>query len=121
MMTEVKNAASPDERREFPHGHLDLISLTGLTFGIATFEPGWRWSESVGPLAGTGTCQVHHNGYCVSGRMRVRMDDGPEADIGPGDVFVIPAGHDAWITGTEPFVAHDFAGGMAEYAKATAG
>jgi hypothetical protein len=120
-MIEVKNVGKPDDRREFPHGHLDVLGLSGLSFGVATFEPGWRWSQSVAPIAGTGSCQVHHNGLCVRGRMHVRMDDGSAAEIGPGDVFVIPAGHDAWVTGDEEFVAYDFAGGAAEYAKAASG
>lgn len=120
-MIEVKNLSTPDERREIPHGRMQVLSLSGLSFGIATFEPGWRWSESVKPFADTESCQVHHNGLCVSGRLRVRMDDGSEADIGPGDVFVIPPGHDAWVTGNEAWVAYDFAGGAAEYAKAAGG
>ena len=85
---------------------------------MGTFEPGWRWSESVGPIAGTKSCEVHHNGYCVQGRMRVRMDDGAEQEVGPGDVFVLPPGHDAWVVGEEPCVVYDFAGQMAtDYAK----
>jgi mannose-6-phosphate isomerase-like protein (cupin superfamily) len=119
-MIEVKNVDKPDERRDFPYGHLEILSLSGLSFGVATFGPGWRWSESVQPIAGTDSCQVHHNGLCVRGRLHVRMDDGSEADIGEGDVFVIPAGHDAWVSGDEEFVAYDFAGGAAEYARATA-
>ena len=117
-MIEVKNIDKPDERRDFPHGHLEALSLSGLNFGVATFEPGWRWSESVRPIAGTDSCQVHHNGFCVRGWMRVRMDDGSEADITPGDVFVVPPGHDAWVVGDETLVVYDFAGGAAEYAKA---
>jgi mannose-6-phosphate isomerase-like protein (cupin superfamily) len=114
---EVKSVDKPDERRDFRHGHLEVLNLTGLDFAIATFEPGWRWSESIAPIAGTPTCQVHHNGYCLAGRMRVRMDDGSEAEIGPGDVFVIAPGHDAWVVGEEAFIGYDFAGGMTEYAK----
>jgi 3',5'-cyclic AMP phosphodiesterase CpdA len=120
-MIEVKNTGKPDERRDFPRGHLDVLDLTGLTFGVATFDPGWRWSESIGPLVGTASCQTHHNGYALQGSLRVRMDDGEEADIHPGDVFVIPPGHDAWVVGDEQFLAFDFAGGMAEYGKATQG
>ncbi|MFD8591918.1 cupin domain-containing protein [Streptomyces sp. NPDC059637] len=117
-MMEVKTTDKPDERRDFPKGHLEALHLTGLDFAVATFEPGWRWSESVGPLVGTDSCRVHHNGYVVSGRMRIRMDDGAEAEVGPGDVFVCPPGHDAWTVGDEPCVMHDFAGTMAkEYAK----
>jgi mannose-6-phosphate isomerase-like protein (cupin superfamily) len=120
-MIEVKSIDKPDERRDFPHGHLEVLNLSGLSFGVATFEPGWRWSESVRPIAGTDSCQVHHNGFCVRGRMRVRMDDGSEAEITQGDVFVLPAGHDAWVVGDEAVVAYDFAGGAAEYAKAMGG
>jgi mannose-6-phosphate isomerase-like protein (cupin superfamily) len=120
-MLEIKNKDKPDERRDFPRGHLDVMSMTGLDFGVATFEPGWRWSESVKPIAGTDTCQVHHNGYVVSGRMRFHTDDGGEGEVGPGDVFVLPPGHDAWTVGGEPCVVFDFAGGAAEYAKAKGG
>ncbi|NRQ37325.1 cupin domain-containing protein [Nonomuraea sp. NN258] len=120
-MTEVKNINNPDERREFPSGHLDVCNLSGLTFGVATFEPGWRWSESVKPIAGTDSCQVHHNGFVVSGRLHLRMDDGSEVDAGPGDLFVCPPGHDAWVVGDEPAVVYDFAGGAADYAKAKQG
>jgi len=48
--------------------------------------------------------------------MRVRMDDGSEAEFGPGDVGMIPPGHDAWLIGNEAFVGIDFQGG-AVYAK----
>jgi mannose-6-phosphate isomerase-like protein (cupin superfamily) len=114
---EVKTVDKPDERRDFPNGHLELLNMTGLDFAIATFEPGWRWSESIAPLAGTTSCQVHHNGYCLQGRMRVRMDDGSEAEIGEGDVFVISPGHDAWVLGDETFIGYDFAGHMDQYGK----
>ncbi len=120
-MLEIKNTHKPDERRDFPRGHIEVLDLTGLSFGVATFEPGWRWSKSVKELAGTDTCQVHHNGYVVSGRMRLLMDDGAEGEVGPGDVFVCPPGHDAWTVGEEPCVVLDFAGGAAEYAKADKG
>ncbi|MCF3177766.1 cupin domain-containing protein [Streptomyces sioyaensis] len=118
-MLEVKTVDKPDERRDFPRGHLEALHLTGLDFAVATFEPGWRWSESVGPLAGTDSCEIHHNGFMVQGRMRIRMNDGAESEVGPGDVFVCPAGHDAWVVGDEQVVVYDFAGGMAtEYGKA---
>ncbi len=59
-MLEVKTVDKPDERRDFPRGHLEAVHMTDLDFAVATFEPGWRWSESVGPIAGTDSCQVHH-------------------------------------------------------------
>jgi mannose-6-phosphate isomerase-like protein (cupin superfamily) len=118
-MLEVKTLEKPDERRDFPRGHLEAAHLSGLDFAVATFEPGWRWSESVAPIAGTDSCQIHHNGYVVSGRMHITMDEGGEAEVGPGDVFVCSPGHDAWVVGDEQCVVYDFAGSMAtEYAKA---
>ncbi|MEO3828488.1 cupin domain-containing protein [Actinomadura sp. B10D3] len=118
-MPEIKSIEKPDDRRDFPRGHLEVVNLTGLTFGKATFEPGWRWTESVRDIAGTDLCEVHHNGYIVSGRLRILMRDGAEGELGPGDVFVIPPGHDAWVVGDEPCVALDFAGHIGEYARAS--
>jgi hypothetical protein len=118
-MFEVKTLDKPDERRNFPSGHLEAVHMSGLDFAVATFEPGWRWSESVAPLAGTDSCQIHHNGYVVQGRLHVRMDDGAEGEVGPGDAFVCTPGHDAWVVSDEQVILYDFAGGMAQdYAKA---
>ncbi|QPP08407.1 cupin domain-containing protein [Streptomyces bathyalis] len=119
-MTEVKNLAEADERRDFAHGHFDVLDLGDMSFGVATYEPGWRWSEEVGPLVGSDSCGLPHAGYVASGRMRIRMDDGEEAEVGPGDVFVCPPGHDAWIVGDEEFVAYDFGGRAADYATGAA-
>lgn len=107
---EVKNIRTPDERRDFPSGHLDAVSMTGMDFAAGTFEPGWRWSEAVGPIAGTDSCQMHHKGVIAQGRMKVRMDDGTETELSTGDAYVIPPGHDAWVLGDETVVAYDFAG-----------
>jgi len=74
------------------------------------------WSQDVRPIAGTDSCQVSHLGYCVSGRMRVTMDDGTVHEIGPGDVAAIPPGHDAETLGDEACVLLDF-GEIEEYAK----
>jgi hypothetical protein len=117
-MIEAKMVDKPDERRDFPRGHLEAVHLTGLDFAVGTFEPGWRWSESVAPIAGTESCQIHHNGYVVEGHLGVRMDDGDEAELGPGEAFVVTPGHDAWVVGDEQVVVYDFAGGMAQgYAR----
>ncbi|MFF3766128.1 cupin domain-containing protein [Streptomyces sp. NPDC001922] len=113
-MLEVKTIEKPDERRDFPSGHLEVLHLTGLDFAVATLEPGWRWSESVGPIAGTESCQIHHTAMVVQGRMRIRMNDGAESEIGPGDVYVASPGHDAWVVGDEPLIAYDFAGPTAQ-------
>ena len=91
-------------------GRIDIVALPGATVGRATFEPGWRWSEHMRPSAGTDLCQATHTGYVVSGRQAVRMADGTELELGPGDAFVIGAGHDAWVVGDQPCVTLDFSG-----------
>ena len=109
---EHKTFAHADETRQFEagKGHLDLITTGAGMVGLATFEPGWRWSQHVKPIAGTDSCEAEHTGYCISGRMHVRMDDGEEFDFGPGEFAHIPPGHDAWITGDEPCVVVDWQG-----------
>lgn len=114
---EVKSFDSPDEVREFEgKGRAKVVQLAGHTIGMGTFEPGWKWSENVKPIAGTDSCQVSHLGYVLSGSMHVRMDDGSEVEIGAGDVVAIPPGHDAEVTGPEPCVMVDF-GEFGDYAK----
>lgn len=116
-MISVKHMEKPDERRDFSKGHIEVVELEGLAFGVETFEPGWRWSDSVKPIVGTELCEVHHNGYVASGRIRIRMADGTEAELKEGDAYVVPPGHDAWVVGDEPCVAYDFSGTAGEYAK----
>jgi len=114
---EVKNFDSPDETRSFEgKGHADVLNIGGQVVGKATFEPGWKWSTNVKPIAQTDSCQVSHLGYVLSGRMRVHMDDGSESEVGPGDVMAIPPGHDAEVIGDEPCVSLDF-GEFGQYAK----
>jgi cupin domain len=114
---EVKNFDSPDEVRPFEgNGQAEVLNIGGQVVGRATFEPGWKWSENVKPIAGTDSCQVSHLGYVISGRMRVFMDDGTEKEIGPGDVMAIPPGHDAETIGDEACVSLDF-GEFGDYAK----
>ena len=114
---EVKSFDSPDEVRPFEgKGQAEVLNIGGQVVGRATFEPGWKWSENVRPIAGTDSCQVSHLGYVVSGRMRVYMDDGSEGEVGPGDVMAIAPGHDAEVVGDEACVSLDF-GEFGEYAK----
>lgn len=115
---EIKNFDSPDETRPFEgQGQLEIISLGGREVGRGIFEPGWRWSENVKPIAQTESCEFPHFGYILSGRMRVRMDDGTEGEIGTGDVFTIAPGHDAEVVGDEPCVTLDVGEDDADYAK----
>jgi len=113
---ESRSIEAPHETRPFSaHGRMEVVTLGDFTLGKGIFEPGWRWSEDVRPIAGTDTCQVRHTGICLSGSMTVRMDDGAELTIGPGDVVRIEPGHDAWVVGEEPCVLYDT--GVAAYAK----
>jgi uncharacterized cupin superfamily protein len=117
MVAEVKNFDSPDETRGFEgKGETKVVTLAGHTVGYGTFEPGWKWSENVKPIAGTDSCQVAHFGYVLSGSMQVHMDDGQEIEINPGDVVAIPPGHDAEVTGPKACVMVDF-GEIGDYAK----
>jgi quercetin dioxygenase-like cupin family protein len=100
----------PAETREFEHGRFELVEIGGVTVGRATYEPGWKWSEHVGPTAGTESCEVEHVGLVVSGRAAVRMDDGSEFTLEPGDLFHVPPGHDSWVVGDEPYVSLHFLG-----------
>jgi len=111
-----RNIETPQETRPFrEHGQMDVVTVGDFTLGKGTFEPGWRWWADVKPIAGTDSCQTRHTGISVSGQMVVRMDDGTEATVGPGDVVVIEPGHDAWVVGDEPCVMYDT--GVAAYAK----
>jgi hypothetical protein len=114
---EVKNSSAPDETRSFGgKGEGGVFDVGGHAVLYGTFEPGWRWSEHIKPVAGTEKCEATHLLYCFSGRMKIAHNDGTEAEIGPGDIASIEPGHDAWIVGDEPFTSIDF-GGYAQYAK----
>ena len=114
---ETKSVGKPDEIRKFDRGQIDLVNIGGGVVGKATFEPGWRWSQHVKPIAKTEWCEAPHFMYQISGRMRVKMTDGQEFEMGPGDVALVPSGHDAWVVGDEAVVAIDWQGAT-NYAKA---
>jgi mannose-6-phosphate isomerase-like protein (cupin superfamily) len=114
--TEKKSLNSPDETRTFPRGKMEMATVGGVTFGRATFNPGWKWSEHVRPIAKTKSCESAHTLYMISGHMHIKMDDGTEIEFGPGDVGVIAPGHDGWVVGNEPVVVIDITG-FANYAK----
>jgi hypothetical protein len=95
---------------------MNVVNIGGATVGRAVFNPGWKWSNDVKPIAGTDSCQAPHTGYVISGSMHVVMDDGTEGDAGPGDAIAISPGHDARIVGDEPCVMLDWSF-SANYAK----
>lgn len=113
---ETKNFAAPDEVRTFEKGKIELVKIGGAMVGKATFEPGWRWSLHVKPLAKTEWCEAAHFQYLISGTLHVAMADGTETDLKPGSVSLLPPGHDGWVVGNEPVVMVDFQG-MVDYAK----
>ncbi|MDT4973365.1 MAG: hypothetical protein QOG22_3508 [Pseudonocardiales bacterium] len=118
MGTNISNLERDGETRPFAaHGHAVIGSVGGLTLLRGVFEPGWRWSTDVAPIAGTDSCQTRHLGYLVSGRMQVRMDDGTELTVEPGDMFDLPSGHDAWVLGDEPCVMVDYSPEATRYAR----
>ncbi len=112
----AKRFGQPDELRKFKKGKLQLIKLGMATIGRVVYEPGWKWSEHVKPIAKTKSCEASHFLYHVSGVLHIKMDDGTEMDVGPGEVSWVPPGHDAWVVGTEPVTIIDFQG-MVDYAK----
>jgi uncharacterized cupin superfamily protein len=117
MPVEIKNFESPDETRPFQgNGQAKAVNLAGHTVLEGTFEPGWKWSENVKPIAGTDSCQAAHFGYVLSGSMRIFMDDGTQTTVKAGDVCAIPPGHDADVPGPEACVMIDF-GQIGDYAK----
>jgi hypothetical protein len=108
-----------DDVRTVDKGRMETVRLAGSTAGRATFEPGWRWSESVKPVVGTDACEAHHVGYALSGTLHVRTSEGEEIDIGPDDAYEILPGHDAWVVGGDAFRALEFQSATAEhYGKA---
>ena len=99
-----KSHDTPDETRTPAKSRIEVVRLEGVTIGRFNFEPGWRWSECIKPVAGTDSCQLSHVGYVISGALTVRLDDGTEQTIRAGESYTIPPGHDAWVEGPEPYV-----------------
>ncbi len=115
-IAERKGFDKAEEVRTFPKGKVELLTIGNATIGRATLEPGWRWSTSVQPIAKTRSCEAPHFQYHLAGTLKVVMDDGMEILCRPGDVSLLPSGHDAWVVGDEPVVLVDFQG-MVDYAK----
>lgn len=118
MDPRISNLERDGESRSFAaHGHAVVGSAGGFTLMKGVFEPGWRWSVDVAPVAGTSSCQTHHHGYVLSGEVGIRMDDGSERTISTGEMFDLPAGHDAWTIGDEPCVMIDCSPDATRYAR----
>ncbi|HEX5013457.1 MAG TPA: adenylate/guanylate cyclase domain-containing protein [Candidatus Limnocylindrales bacterium] len=106
---QAKSFDVPDKTREVPKADLRLVDMGEVTVGYAAWQPGWRWSVDLKPIAGTALCENHHLGYALSGVLEVRTDAGEELSIHGGSAYEIPPGHDAWVVGDEPFVTVEWA------------
>ena len=116
QQTEHRSFGAPDEVREFPNGRAEIVNIGEAEVGRLVFQPGWRWSTDVKPIANTDSCTAPHFQYHVSGRLAILMDDGIELVAGPGDITSLPSGHDAWVVGDEAVVTVDWFG-ASNYAK----
>ena len=114
--TEHRDFAEPDEVRTFTLGRAEILKVGGADIGRLVFQPGWRWSEHVKPIADTELCEAPHFQYHVAGTLRIQMADGSQFDATPGQVTSLPAGHDAWVVGDQDVVVIDWYG-ASEYAK----
>lgn len=107
----LKSFENPDETRIFEKGKLEIVRIGGMTLGRASYEPGWRWSEHVSPIAGTPLCEVEHVGMVLAGRAMAMMKDGTEVELAAGSLFYVPpSAHDSWVIGDEPYVSLHFLG-----------
>jgi hypothetical protein len=115
---EARGFDAPDETRTPDKTRVEVVRMGSTSAARLTFEPGWKWSECIKPVAGTDSCQVRHVGVMQSGHLHVTHEDGTETDIGPGEAYVIEPGHDAWVVGDEGVVAFEFESKAAEeYAR----
>ena len=114
MQLVVKNFERPDQRPTLPKSVADIVHLGDTTVVRGHIEPGWRWSNDWQPILQTTSCEMPHTGVVLSGRLHFEMDDGTSADLGPGDAYSVPPGHDAWVVGDAPVQTLDWVVGHEE-------
>lgn len=107
-LAEWRRSSKPDSTKTFGHGKIDFFAIGGGVVRRFTLLPGWRWSQDMGPVAGTGSCEATHFQYQISGRLHVRLKDGTDFELDAGDLAVLPAGHDTWVIGDEPVILVDW-------------
>jgi hypothetical protein len=113
----LKSFETPDETRVFEKGKFEIVKIGDMTIGRASYEPGWRWSRDVSPLASRPLCDLEHVGMVIAGRAMAAMNDGTEVKLTPGSLFYIPpVAHDSWVIGDEPYVSLHFLG-AGDYTK----
>jgi len=111
MRVILKRFESPDEVRLLEKGRFEIVHVGGMTIGRATYEPGWKWSEHVGPSVGAKRCNVEHVGLVLSGTATAAFEDGSVFELRAGELFYIPpVPHDSWVVGDESYVSLHFLG-----------
>jgi hypothetical protein len=107
----LKRFESPDEVRSFEKGRLEIVRIGSVVIGRASYQPGWKWSEHVGPTVGAARCSVEHVGLVLSGVATCAFADAPPIELRAGQLFWIPAvPHDSWVVGDQPYVSLHFLG-----------
>jgi EutQ-like cupin domain len=107
----LKSFEEPDEVRILQKGRFEVVYVGGMTIGRATYEPGWKWSDHVGPGVGATRCNVEHVGLVLSGTATVAFDDERVIELRAGDLFYIPpVPNDSWVIGEETYVSLHFLG-----------
>ena len=107
----LKRFEAPDETRIMTKGRFEIVHIGGLTIGRASYEPGWKWSEHVGPSVGATRCTVEHVGLVLSGAATAAFEDGRVIELKAGELFYIPpTPHDSWVVGNAPYVSLHFLG-----------
>ncbi len=107
----LKRFENPDEVRVFEKGRFEIVKIGGMIIGRATYEPGWKWSDHVSPIAGTPFCVVEHLGMVISGTATAAIKGGEVYELSPGTIFYVPpSAHDSWVVGDEPYISIHFLG-----------
>lgn len=107
----LRRFEDPDETRSMEKGVFELVRIGEQTIGRATYEPGWRWSDHVGPSVGEQLCGVEHVGLVLRGKATVAFEDGVVHELDAGTLFYVPpTPHDSWVVGDEPYVSLHFLG-----------
>jgi len=105
-----RNFDTPDEEVSLPNSRGQIVVLGEWEVARFVHQPGWSWTKDVKPLAGTATCQYHHQGVLISGRLQITTDGGALREIGQGEAYDIQPGHDACVVGHQPVVTIEFRG-----------
>ena len=109
----IKRFDAADNSSTFDRGRFDTIDLNGTSLGMATYEPGWKWSQHIGAAKGLRWCATDHVGVVLAGSAAVSFPDGSVHEMHQGDAFFITGEHDSWVIGDQPYVSIHIAGARA--------